>query len=78
MIVDRQSGFKFLIPVSDNFTPEQCTATFDSYVFSTIGYPNCIVFDRNTVFMLSHFQSWAVSKGIKLEPSTACHPQTDG
>ena len=27
--------------------------------------------------MSSHFQSWAASKGIKLEPSTAYHPQTN-
>ena len=27
--------------------------------------------------MLSYFQSWAASKGIKLEPSTADDPQTN-
>jgi hypothetical protein len=43
-----------------------------------MGYPYCIVFDRDTLFMSAHFQSWAASKGIKLEPSTAYHPQTDG
>ena len=28
--------------------------------------------------MSTHFQSWAASKGIKLEPSTKYHSQTDG
>ena len=44
-IVDRQSGFRFLIPVPDNFTAAQCTATFDTHVVPTIGYSYCIVFD---------------------------------
>ena len=56
-IVDRQSGFKFLIPVPYNFTPEQCTVTFETHVVPTMEYPYCIVFDQETLFMSSHFQS---------------------
>ena len=56
-IVDRQSGFNFLIPVADNFSAQQCTATFDTHVGPTIGYTYCIVFDRDILFMSSHFQS---------------------
>jgi len=77
-IVCRQSGFMFLIPASDNLTAEKCTDTFDTHVASVIGYPYYIVFDRDTLFMSDHFKDWAVRKGIKLEPSTAYHPQTDG
>jgi len=77
-IVCRQSGFMFLIPVSDNLTAEKCTDTFDNHVASVIGYPYYIVFDRDTLFMSDHFKDWATRKGIKLEPSTAYHPQTDG
>jgi len=68
----------FLIPVSDNLTAEKCTDTFDKYVASVIGYPYYIVLDQDTLFMSDHFQDWAARKGIKLEPSTAYHPQTDG
>ena len=78
MIVDRQSRFKFLIPVPNNFSAEQCTATFDTHVVSTMGYHYCIVFDRDMLFMSSHFQYCAASKGIKLEHSTTYHPQMDG
>jgi len=28
--------------------------------------------------MSDYFKDWAAGKGIKLEPSTAYHPQTDG
>jgi len=77
-IVCRQSGFMFLIPVSDNLTVEKCTDTFDKHVASVIGYPYYIVFDRDTLFLSDHFKDWAARKGIKLEPSTAYHPQTDG
>jgi len=45
MILCRQSGFLFLIPVSDSITAEKCTDTFDTHVASVIGYPYCIVFD---------------------------------
>jgi len=76
-IVYRQSGFIFLIPVSDNLTAEKCTDTFDMYVSSIIGCPYDIVFDQDTLFMSDHFKDWAARKGIKLEPSTAYHPQTD-
>jgi len=78
MNVCRQSGFMFLIPVSDNLTAEKCTDTFDKDVASVIGYTYYIVFDRDTLFMSDHFKDWAARKGIKLEPSTAYHPQTDG
>ena len=77
-IVDRQSGFQFLITIPDNFSAEQCTVTFDTYVVSTIGYTYYIVFDCDTLFMSSHFQSWAPSKGIELELSTMYHPHMDG
>jgi len=77
-IVCRQSGCMFLIPVSDNLTAEKCTDTFDTYVASVIGYPYYIVFDRDTLFMSDNFKDWEARKGIKLEPSTAYHPRTDG
>jgi len=77
-IVCRQSGFMFLIPVSDCFTVEICTDTFVTHVSSVIGYPYYIVFDRDTLFMSDHFKDWAARKGIRLEPSAAYHPQTDG
>jgi len=74
-IACRQSGFMFLIPVSDNLTAEKCTDTFDMHVASVIGYLYYIVFDRDTLFMSDHFKEWAARKGIKLEPPTAYHPQ---
>ena len=58
-IVCTQSGFIFLIPVSDNLTAEKCTDTFDAHVASVIGYPYYIVFDLDTLFMSDHFKDWA-------------------
>jgi len=77
-IVCKQSGFMFLISVSVNLTAEKCIDTFDMHVASVIGYPYYIVFDRDARFMSDHFKDWAARKGIKLEPSTAYHSQTDG
>ena len=42
----------------------------------TMRYSYYIVFDLDTLFVLSYFHSWASSKGIKLEPATTYHPQT--
>jgi len=44
-IVCRQSGFIFLIPVSDNPTARNCTDTYDTQGASVIGYPYYIVFE---------------------------------
>ena len=77
-IVDRHSGYKFLIPILDNFKAEQCTRTYEVHLLPFIVYPKTIVFDRASLFMSDHFQAWAASKGILLEPSTAYHQQTDG
>jgi len=55
-MVCRQSGFMFLIPVSDNLTAEKCTDTFDKHVASVIGYPYYIVFDRDTLFISGHLR----------------------
>ena len=44
-IVNRLSRCKFLIPVPDNFSAEQCTATFDTHVVPAMGHSYCIVFD---------------------------------
>jgi len=68
----------FLIPVSDKLTAEKCTDTFDKHIASVIGYRYYIVFDRDTLFMSDHVKDWAARNGIKLEPSTAYHPQMDG
>ena len=56
-IVDRQSGFKYSVSVPDNLSTEECTATFDTHVVPTMGYPYYIVFDQDTLLMSSHFQS---------------------
>ena len=67
-----------MIPAPDNFTAEKCATTFDTHVIPSIGYSDYIVFDLKTLFMSSHFYSWAAGKGIELEPSTTYYSQTDG
>jgi len=57
---------------------EKCTDTFDTHGTSVIDYPYYIVFNQDTLFMSGYFKDWAARKEIKLESSTAYHPQTDG
>ena len=77
-IENRHSGYKFLIPIPHNFEAAQCIRTYKVPYLPYIGYYNSIVFDRDSVFMSNHFQAWAASKGILLEPATVCHQQTNG
>ena len=77
-LVNRHSGYKFLIPIPDNFEAEQCTRTYEVHLLPYIGYTNTIGLDRDSWFMSDHFQAWAALKGILLEPPTAYHQQTDG
>ena len=77
-IVDRHSGYKFQISIPYNFKAEQCTHTHVVHLLPYIGYPNIIVFNRESLFMSDNFQAWAASEGILLEGLTAYHQQTDG
>ena len=56
-IVDCHSGNKFRIPITDNFRGEQCTRTYEVHLLPYIRYPNIIVFERDSLFMLDHFQA---------------------
>ena len=61
-IVCRQSGFMFLIPVSDNLTTEKCRDTFDTHLASVISYRYYVVFDRYCLFVRP-FQGLGSKKG---------------
>ena len=76
-MVDRYSGYKFLIPIPDNFKAERGTRTYEVHLLPYIGYTNIIVFDSYSSFMPNHVQVWAASKGILLELSTAYQQQRD-
>ena len=56
-IVNKKSGFKILFPVPDNFTTEQCAATFDTHALPAMGYSYYILFDPDTLLIPSHIQS---------------------
>ena len=75
--VNIQLGFKFLISVPNNFSTNQYTVTFYSYIVPTMKYSYYTILDCYTLFMLLQFQSQAACKLIKLELTTAYHSQTD-
>jgi len=57
---------------------EKCPNAFDTHAASVIVYPYKIVFEQDILFISNHVKDGAARKGIKLELSTECHPQTDG
>ena len=65
-IVDRRSGYKFLMSIPDNYEAEQCTRTYEVHLLPNVAYHNSIVFDRDRLLISDHFQAWAASEGILL------------
>ena len=61
-IVDRHSGYTFLITIPDNFKAEQSAHTHEGHLLPYIAYTNTILFDRDSVFKSDHFQAWAPTK----------------
>ena len=47
-IVDRHSGYTFLIPIPHNFKAEQCSRTYEVHLLAYIGYTNIIVFYKDS------------------------------
>ena len=78
VIVDRLTKVAHFLPVKTTYTGPQLAALYMERIVCLHGVPKKIMSDRGTQFM-SHFWQTAHSLlGIKLNFSTAYHPQTDG
>lgn len=78
VVVDRYSKMMHAIP-----TPSSCTALitarlFHDFVYRFHGLPRTIISDRDPIFMSKFWQSLFDLVQVKLSPSSAYHPETDG
>ena len=67
-----------IIPLPDNYDAVFVASTFLSFVYKYHGLPEKIISDRDSVFMSIFWKSLFKTLGVKISPSTAYHPQTDG
>ena len=61
-----------------NLIAQEFVDIYDKLVFPITGYPECIVADRDVLFTSNIVTQWAKKNEIRLDLSSAYHPQTDG
>ena len=78
VVVDRLTKMVHFLPTADSATAEETAALFRDRVFVLHGMPQSIVSDRDSKFTSAFWQELHRLLGVKLNMSTANHPQTDG
>ena len=78
VICDRMTRAAHFIPTCESMDAPQLARLFLDRVFRHHGFPQAIISDRGSVFISSFFTNLMKICGVKMKPSTAYHPQTDG
>jgi hypothetical protein len=78
VVVDRMTKCAHFIPTTTNVTAAGTARLFVDNIFRLHGLPKSIVHDRDPRFVGKFWRSLFDLLGVKLRPSTAFHPQTDG
>jgi len=78
VVLDRFSGFTYLIPVSKNITAVETATLLIERVFLIHGFPTSIVSDRDPKFTSRFWIQLMANIKIDLNMATAYHHQTNG
>jgi hypothetical protein len=78
VIVDSGSKRVICIPCKDTATSKDIAHLFEIHVWRHHGLPKKIISDRDTRFINNFWTSLMDSLRIKMNASTAAHPQSDG
>ena len=78
VVVDRLTKMVHFLPTFDSVSAEDVAALFRDRVFCLHGMPQSIVSDRDVKFTSAFWQELHRLLDVKLNLSTAYHPQTDG
>ena len=78
IVVDRLTKSAHFLPIREKFSPQKLAELFMSHIVSLHGVPVSIVSDRYPRFTSRFWKRLMNELGVKLNLSTAFHPQTDG
>jgi hypothetical protein len=78
VFVDRFSKMVHLVPVKKKITSQESAQIFLDTIFRLHGMPDTIVSDRDPKFVATFWRALFKLCGVKLNMSTAAHPETDG
>ncbi|KAJ4811165.1 polyprotein [Rhynchospora pubera] len=78
VIVDRLTKYAHFISLSHPYTASKVAQLFLENVYKLHGLPSNIVSDRDPLFTGIFWRELMVKLGVKLNFSTAYHPQSDG
>ena len=77
IVVDRLTKSAHFLPIREKFSPQKLAELFMSHIVSLHGVPVSIVSDRDPQFTSRFWKRLMKELGVKLNLSTAFHPQTD-
>ena len=78
VIVDRFSKMIILIPTNDTLDALQTAQFYRDRVWNKHGLPRKVISDRGTQFVSQFMNDLHKLVGVRINPSTAFHPQTNG
>ena len=77
VVVDRLTKSAYFLPISEKFSPRKLAELFMKHIVSLHGVPVSIISDRDPRFTSRFWKGLMKELGVKLNLSTAFHPQTD-
>ena len=78
VVVDRLTKSAHFLPISEKFSPRKLAELFMNHIVSLHGVPVSITSDSDPRFTSRFWTGLIKELGVKLNLSTAFHPQTDG
>lgn len=78
VVVDRLTKYSHFIALAHPYHASDVAQVFVDYVYKHHGLPQTIITDRDPVFTSRFWQELMSKLEVKLNMSTAYHPQTDG
>ena len=78
VVVDRLTKSAHFLPIREKFSPRKLAELFMNHIVSLHGVPVSIISDREPRFTSRFWKGLMKELGVKLNLSTAFHPQTGG